>query len=686
VVLNVTVTNPTDSSYLTVWPTGSPRPTASNVNFVAGQTVPNLVVAEVGRGGTVNIFNFSGNVDVVADIAGYFPDTDDFVPVVPARVLETRRGFKTVDGVAQRGVPLSPVDTLNVPMLGRGGVPTRGVDSVVLNVTVTNVPDASYLTVWPTGSPRPTASNLNMVAGDTVPNLVVAKLGTGGSVSFFNATGAVDVIADVAGYFPTGGAYVSLVPARILETRPGLQAVSGGMLTGTPIGEHQTLDLPVLGIGGVPAEAVSAVVLNVTAISPTAPSYITVWPTGAVRPTASNLNVGYAGQVVPNLVIAKVGADGRVSIYNDSGSTDMVVDVAGYFNAEFSFVRDIAVTDRSTCALHELGGIDCWGEHTQDYGYTPRAGNIDVAPHELGIIDDAVEMAVGSASACALRSTDRVWCWGANSLGQLGDGTISDHDRYTPQPVVDLGDVVDIDASSNSTCAVTADGGVDCWGSDAHGVARPQPVAVGGLTDIVQVSVGDNATCALHETGTVSCWGVGGSLGLLGDGLGRDSDTPVAVAGLTDADSIEVMATKACATRTNSQAVCWGGSFLGNAATGSSLTPVAVLDGASGQPATDIVQMAGGNDYLCALRFDAQLYCLGSPTAAALGLAPAAVLTTTLTAPTAHLPESYFIAAGADHICALTFDSELFCWGANGSGQVGNGTVSAQTIPTLILD
>ena len=462
VVLNVTVTNPTDSSYLTVWPTGSPRPTASNVNFVAGQTVPNLVVAEVGRGGTVNIFNFGGNVDVVADIAGYFPDTDDFVPVVPARVLETRRGFKTIDGVAQRGLPLSPIDTLNVPMLGRGGVPTRGVDSVVLNVTVTNVTAPSYLTVWPTGSPRPTASNLNMAPGDTVPNLVIAKLGTGGQVSLFNATSAVDVIADVAGYFPTDGAYVSLVPARILETRPGQQVVAGGTLTGTPIGEHQTLDLPVLGIGGVPAEAVSAVVLNVTAISPTAPSYITVWPTGAQRPTASNLNVGYAGQVVPNLVVAKVGADGRVSIYNDSGSTDMVVDVAGYFNAETGFLRDIAVTDRSTCALGELGSIDCWGEHTQDYGYTPRAGNIDVAPHELGIIDDAVEMAVGSGSACALRSTDRVWCWGANSLGQLGDGTTSDHDRYTPQPVVDLGDVVDIDASSNSTCAVTADGGVDC--------------------------------------------------------------------------------------------------------------------------------------------------------------------------------------------------------------------------------
>jgi hypothetical protein len=91
--------------------------------------------------------------------------------------------------------------TLTVQVAGAGGVPATGVTAAVLNVTVTNTAKASFLTVWPTGANRPTASDLNWVAGQTVPNLVVVKLGADGAVQVFNAAGSVDVVVDVSGWY-----------------------------------------------------------------------------------------------------------------------------------------------------------------------------------------------------------------------------------------------------------------------------------------------------------------------------------------------------------------------------------------------------------------------------------------------------------------------------------------------------
>ena len=89
-------------------------------------------------------------------------------------------------------------------MLGRAGVPSTGVGAVVLNVTVTDPTAASWLTVFPAGEPRPAAANINYGPGQTVGNLVVAKLGANGQVSLFNAAGTAHVVADVAGWFDVG--------------------------------------------------------------------------------------------------------------------------------------------------------------------------------------------------------------------------------------------------------------------------------------------------------------------------------------------------------------------------------------------------------------------------------------------------------------------------------------------------
>jgi hypothetical protein len=326
VVLNVTVTDTTAPSFLTVWPTGQPRPTASNLNWTAGVTIPNLVQVHVGTGGKVSIFNFAGSTNVVADVVGWYsegPSTGaGYTPLTPARILDTRNG---TGGFNQ---PLGPGASLDLTATGVGGVPASGVSAVVLNVTVTDTTAPSFLTVWPTGQPRPTASNLNWTAGVTIPNLVVVKVGTGGKVSIFNNNGSTDVLADVVGWYSldssTGSGSTSLQPARILDTRNG----TGGF--SSPLGPGGSLDLTVTGVGAVPATGVTAVVLNVTVTNTTAGSFLTVWPSGQPRPTASNLN-WTAGVTIPNLVVVKVGTGGKVSIFNFAGSTDVVADVVGWF-------------------------------------------------------------------------------------------------------------------------------------------------------------------------------------------------------------------------------------------------------------------------------------------------------------------------------------------------------------------
>jgi hypothetical protein len=200
VVMNVTVTNPTSASFVTVWPTNSGRPLASNLNFSPGQTVPNRVVVKVGAGGKVDFYNLAGTVDVIADVNGWFTDATPgglgarFVGLTPARILDTR------DGTGGFGAPLGPNEGINAAVAGRGGV-AAGARALVANVTVTNTTAPSFLTAWPTDGAYANSSDLNYVAGQTIANLVVVKVGADGKITLYNYDGSADVLVDAVGYY-----------------------------------------------------------------------------------------------------------------------------------------------------------------------------------------------------------------------------------------------------------------------------------------------------------------------------------------------------------------------------------------------------------------------------------------------------------------------------------------------------
>lgn len=678
VVLNVTATGVTQPTYLTVWPSGADRPLASNLNVVAGQTVANLVVAKLGDvDRQVAIFNAAGRADVVVDVAGYVPSTDGFVPLVPARLLETRPGLETVDGRERLGRAVGPGESVELPVSGRAGVPEDGVDAVVLNVTAIEPTADSYVTVWPTGAERPVASNLNLARGVTGPNLVVAKVGDRGSVSLFNATGATHLIADVAGWFPTGGTFVSLPPSRVLETRPGLPVGPGGTLHGGGLGQGGQLDLPMLGAGGVPPSGVSAVVLNVTAIAPSGPTYLTVWPAGMPRPVASNVNVSRAGQVVPNLVLARLGSGGAVSIYNQSGRVDLVVDVAGYVRSEPSATRTLAADDLSTCVVSDLGEPTCWGSGARN---TPHLlPPMPSVPYRLGTFDDVDELAL-SGHGCARRRDGTVWCWGSNIFGQSGGGTTGLDSVFPPVRALGLDDVVDIDASFTQTCAVRRSGRVACWGGDHFAVAVPTPTEVPGIDDAVEVDVADSSTCVRHRTGEVSCWGKFVSQAALGGAVLTDSTVPVRVVGVSDAVSLASGDRQRCVVRATGRAACWGSGVVGTSG-----VPMPLVDRSTGQPAEGVEQIVAGADWVCALRVDRQVWCLGTRFSGQVGLAPSATTETSeITTPVPGLPPVARLLGSRFHACALTVAGDVYCWGRNHNGQLGDGTTQGSATPRRV--
>jgi hypothetical protein len=321
VVLTVTATGPTVAGFLAAYPAGTARPAVSTVNFSAGQTISNLALVQVGTAGQVTVYNQLGTTHAVADVTGWYATTGGYHPVTPARVLDTR-ARNGVPGTA----PIAANGTITVTVAGRGGIPATGAVAVALNVTVTGPKAAGDVSVYPAGRARPAASTLNFLAGTTVANLTYAQLGTGGAVSVYNhSAGTSHAVADVAGWFSSGGQYHPMTPERQFDTRT----------TGTVIRTGQSYDIWPTGFGSVPSLGVNAVVLNVTVVRPTAGGFITVHPYGTALPNSSSLNYT-SGRASATMVVAKVGAGGWLRIDNKGGSIGIVVDAIGWYSASGS--------------------------------------------------------------------------------------------------------------------------------------------------------------------------------------------------------------------------------------------------------------------------------------------------------------------------------------------------------------
>ncbi len=255
-----------------------------------------------------------------------------YASLVPARLFDSRADGVTVDGAFAAGGVLPANSTTELSVAGRGGVANDAV-AAVLNVTATDAAGAGFVTVFPCGAVRPLASTLNVIAGSTVANAVVSKIGSGGKVCVYTSDDT-QLVVDVNGYFPHAARFTSLVPARIFDSRPDGSTVDGSAAGSGRRAMGSTSEVVVTTRGGVAANA-SAVVLNVTVVGAVGPGYLTVFPCGSPQPMASNLNF-VAGTAIANAVFSKIGVSGKVCVFV-SNATDLVVDVNGFFPPTASY-------------------------------------------------------------------------------------------------------------------------------------------------------------------------------------------------------------------------------------------------------------------------------------------------------------------------------------------------------------
>ncbi|WP_329565466.1 right-handed parallel beta-helix repeat-containing protein [Kitasatospora sp. NBC_01266] len=333
VVLNVTATDTTSAGHVTVYGDGDPVPGTSNLNYATGQTVPNMVVAEVGVDGSIDLYNAGDALNLIVDIDGYFTQSPSsgYTPVVPNRLVDTR------DGSGQPRV--GGGQSLPVQIAGSAGgqLPGSGITAVALNVTVTGPAGPGHLTVYPDGQAAPNASNVNYSGGQTIANSVVVPVGADGRIQILNSSwGAADLIVDVVGYYSAAGksAYLPLAPERLLDTRDPA-SWSGGPLPGwnyiyMPLA-HNHPDFTGFVLNSTATDTATDGHLSIGLDPNTLQQYQSGSEAPLSPPSVSTLN-WRAGQTVPNMVQTGRGPDGLIDFWNASGGNiNLVVDIFGLY-------------------------------------------------------------------------------------------------------------------------------------------------------------------------------------------------------------------------------------------------------------------------------------------------------------------------------------------------------------------
>ena len=313
--LNVTVVPRAYLAYLTIWPTGQPRPTISLMNSFDGRTKANAAIVQSGVSSSVNIF-VTNTADVILDVNGFFEPATfaafTYYPLAtPCRVADTRNN---------NGPPLPGGQEHDFDVLGSGCPVPANAQAYALNFTAVPYPSGhrlDYLTVWPAGQPRPTASTLNAPTGTIVANAaLIPANGAGGEVAVYPSNDT-HLVIDINGYFAlaspnSGYAFYTLTPCRALDTRPN------------QFNGQQTFNIE--GSACHPPAAAASYVMNASALPIGPLGYLTLWPSG-LRPLASTLNA-YDGANASNMAIIGT-TTGSINAYA-SGTTNLLLDLAGY--------------------------------------------------------------------------------------------------------------------------------------------------------------------------------------------------------------------------------------------------------------------------------------------------------------------------------------------------------------------
>ena len=422
---------------------------------------------------------------------------------------------------------------------------------------------------------------------------------------------------------------------------------------------------------------------------------------GNPLPPLSAVSWEVSGALPPGLSLDESTGvlSGVPTVKNETGASFEIV--ATYQDAKgrqvFTIIVDGVTLDATqlsagtlhTCAITTTGGVKCWGFNDQgqlgDGSTDSKFRPTDV----YGLSGSVVAISAGNRHTCAITATGGVVCWGQNNYGQLGDGTTTR--RTTPVAVSGLsGSVASVSAGSGNTCVVTSAGAAMCWGYNYYGqlgngttTNQSTPTLVSGLSSgVSSISAkSDGHTCAVTQAGGVKCWGWQGD-GRLGNGnvAGVSVSSPVQVSGLeSGVKSVSVGNAHTCAVTTAGAAMCWGYNYTGQLGDNSK-TSRATPVVVSGLGAS-VSSISASVNYTCAVH-DGAAKCWGGGGSYQLGTGwtidiPSPMLVTGLGSGVTQ------ISTGSTFACA-THNDVLKCWGTGAQGQIGDGSTGSRPAPTEV--
>lgn len=380
------------------------------------------------------------------------------------------------------------------------------------------------------------------------------------------------------------------------------------------------------------------------------------------------------------------GQIGNLSFINKTSPTQ----VSGLTSG----VSQISARGDHSCALLNTGAVKCWGynsygqlgDGTQDSKNTPTQVS--------GLTSGVNQITAGWLSSCALLGTGEVRCWGSNLSGQIGDGTITNW-RLTPTKVIGLSSsVTHVSAANHFSCARLSSGSVQCWGRGKRGElgdgtvinksTKPRPTQILDLSsNALSLAAGSNHTCALLDSGSLKCWGLNLS-GQIGDGFQVDKYAPTQVTGLSSGvTSVVAGENHSCALLSDGSAKCWGQNTYGAIGDDSTIDrslPTQVLGLTSG-----VSKISAGGRNTCVLLSSGAVKCWGDNSSGQIGNGDAELRSQKIPTQVSGLTSDVTqISMGYGHACALLSTGAVKCWGANGAGQLGDGSQNNKNAPIQV--
>ncbi|HAM44444.1 MAG TPA: hypothetical protein DCM67_05425, partial [Propionibacteriaceae bacterium] len=352
-----------------------------------------------------------------------------------------------------------------------------------------------------------------------------------------------------------------------------------------------------------------------------------------------------------------------------------------------SDITAIAAGGGHNCTLTSTGATQCWGNNASGQLGNDSTISSATAVSVTGLSSNVSAISLGANHSCAVLTDGQTRCWGANTVGQLGDGSTTNHSTPVQATGLNRG-VTLIDAGKDHTCAVVDSNAITCWGDDTRaqlgdGGGLVQPIAreVTNLPRASALASEDYGACALTDAGGVTCWGYNVS-GQLGNGTTTDSYAPVDVSGLTSGvTKIAAGGSHACALTSAGAVLCWGlndKGQLGDGSTTNRSTPVQVSGLTSG-----VTAIAAGSKSTCAVTAGGELTCWGYNSKGQLGDGTTTNRSTPVRASVVE-GEVAAVALGFSHNRVLNAEGSVHCWGSGALGELGDGTKTDSLTPRQV--